>query len=144
MEIKTKYDIGQEVYIAEQTAENTRVACRECGGAGSLRTITGKEVECRVCLGFGTENSYVYSYVSRGPFAIRMVKIVIRQSITITQTTGGACGEVDKKTLYCFLDGVDFDESEVFSTLGDAEEAAKKLNDEAKERKTLRGCSAGK
>ena len=49
MEIETKFDLGQKVFLIKYDREAIRVPCDKCGGVVEYETPTGIKVKCDKC-----------------------------------------------------------------------------------------------
>ena len=50
MNIKTKFKVGDQVFIIKQKSESYHTDCQTCGGTGKVHIReTGEEIDCRSC-----------------------------------------------------------------------------------------------
>ena len=121
--IETKYNIGDTVWFARYNQSNERAMCPDCGGTGRIRCImhdeTAVSVECRECqVGYDPPTGFVtvYGYFPQvEPFVI----------------TGAEVGPKGVTRYRSHHYNVEADE--LFSTEAEAEIAALRIVEEAKQ-----------
>jgi hypothetical protein len=119
--IKLPFVKGDKVFIIDEVLCD-KLDCDVCEAKGKLKTSSGKEVDCRACLGVGfTENAFEFG--------------VISGKVSDVLTTGDVSLYKDKELQLLYYvaikgDEVARDEHEVFATEQAALKALKKDNDE--------------
>ena len=63
MNIKTKFKVGDQVFIIKQKSESYHTDCQTCGGTGKVHIReTGEEIDCPSCNGKGFEIQFDTTY----------------------------------------------------------------------------------
>ena len=104
MNIKTKFKVGDQVFIIKQRDDIYHTDCSTCGGTGKVHIIeTGGELDCPSCNGKGFDiQSYTKYYKAEA---------VVNKILTKTNENG------TKVILSLFINDqyIDMDESTVFA-----------------------------
>lgn len=130
MDIKTKFDLGQRVYVLSLTTGERSVKCKSCAGKGNI-THNDTLFTCQKCYGNGI---YVQSYSKEWILGYQEAKIgkihieLYRQTF-INQGKG-------KNSIIYMLDptgvgsGYTWNEDDLFATFEEACTEAEKRNEE--------------
>ncbi len=104
MNIKTKFKVGDQVFIIRQKADSYHTDCKTCGGTGKVHIReTGGELDCPSCNGKGFDIQFGTNYYKE--------EAVVNKILTKTNENG------TEVLLSLFINGqyVDLDESNVFT-----------------------------
>ena len=104
MNIKTKFKVGDQVFIIRQKADSYHTNCPTCNGTGKVHIReTGGEIDCPSCNGKGFDIQFDTKYYKE--------EAVINKILTKTTENG------TEVILSLFINGlhIDMDESTVFT-----------------------------
>ena len=104
MNIKTKFKVGDQVFILRQRADSYHTNCPTCGGTGKVHIReTGEELDCPVCNGKGFDIQFNTAYYKE--------EAVVNKILTKTNENG------TEILLSLFINGqyIDLDENSVFT-----------------------------
>ena len=114
MNIKTKFKVGDQVFIIRQKSDSYHTECQTCGGTGKVHiSETGGEIDCPSCNGKGVDIQFDTNYYKEDA--------VVNKIVTKTNDNG------TEVILSLFINGqyIDFDEKDVF-TAKDADKIIEK------------------
>ena len=114
MNIKTKFKVGDHVFIIRQKTDSHNIDCKTCGGTGKVHIReTEDELDCPVCNGKGFDIQFDTRYYKE--------EAVVNKILTRTNENG------TEVLLSLFINGqyIDLDENAVF-TAKDADKIIEK------------------
>ena len=114
MTIKTKFNVGDQVFIIRRKSGSYHTECQTCGGTGKVHIReTDEEINCPSCDGKGFNIQLDTKYYKEGA--------IVSKIITKTNENG------TEAFLTLFINGqyIDFDEKDVF-TAKDADKIIEK------------------
>lgn len=120
--IETKFNIGQEVYIIQKA--RAKEPCPACNGQGHIK-IEGNDFSCTSCYGTGRLYGKKKIYQLLGKDTITSIKI-----FNYLLNTGGHHNELKTVVKYGFKNGNDFTDQKLFATQEEAEARCRELNGE--------------
>ena len=74
MNIETKFEFGDEVWLIHLDTSQVQQTCETCEGSGRLELANGKNLQCQICFGLG-----------KGKWVTREAKWRIKGSYTLGQ-----------------------------------------------------------
>lgn len=120
--IETKFNIGQEVYIIQKA--RAKEPCPACNGQGHIK-IEGNDFSCTSCYGTGRLYGKKKIYQLLGKDTITSIKI-----FNYLLNTGGHNNELKTVVKYSFKNGFDYTDQKLFVTQEEAETRCNELNKE--------------
>ncbi len=120
--METKFDIGQEVYVIQKA--RAKEPCAACNGHGDI-IIDGNRFSCISCCGTGRlyGRKKVYQLVGKDTItSIKVFKYLLNAS--------GHHNELKTVVKYAFKNGNDFTDQKLFATQEEAEARCRELNGE--------------
>lgn len=120
--IETKFNIGQEVYIIQKA--RVKEPCAACNGQGHIK-IEGNDFSCTSCYGTGRLYGKKKIYQLLGKDTITSIKI-----FNYLLNTGGHNNELKTVVKYSFKNGFDYTDQKLFATQEEAETRCNELNKE--------------
>lgn len=105
MNIKTKFNVGDQVFIIRQKTDSYHTDCQTCGGTGKVHIReTGEELDCPSCNGKGFNIQLDTKYYKE--------EVVVNKILTKTNENG------TEILISLLINGqrVDLDESAVFTS----------------------------
>lgn len=120
--METKFDIGQEVYVIQKA--RVKEPCAACNGHGDI-IIDGNRFSCTSCYGTGRLYGRKKIYQLVGKDTITSIKV-----LNYLLNTGGHHNELKIVVKYGFKNGNDFTDQKLFATQEEAEARCRELNGE--------------
>lgn len=117
MQIKTKFDLNEDVYVIKRVKVDTSYKCNICEGKG-LIYFKGEKLECPKCKGVGiinNPNNYMYEW------QVKSTKIY-RVNPEVTKDC-----QIDRYSVLCSY-GYATDEDYIYKTEEDAIIECQKMN----------------
>lgn len=121
--VETKFNIGQEVYIIQKA--RSKEPCAACNGEGHI-IIDGNRFSCDKCFGTGRLHGKRKIHQLAGKDIITNIKVY-----NYLLNTGGHHNESKTVVKYGFADRSDYTEQKLFATQEEAETRCNELNKEA-------------
>lgn len=123
--VETKFNIGQEVYIIQKA--RSKEPCAACNGEGHI-IVGGNRFSCNKCFGTGRLHGKRKIYQLAGKDTITNIKVY-----NYLLNTGGHHNEPKTVVKYGFADRSDYTEQKLFATQEEAETRCNELNKEAQD-----------
>ena len=111
--METKFDLGQEVYIIQKA--RAKEPCAACNGQGHIK-IEGNDFSCTLCYGTGRLYGKKKIYQLVGKDTITSIKI-----FNYLLNVGGHHNELKTVVKYAFKNGTDFTDQKLFAAQEEAE-----------------------
>ena len=122
IDVNTKFDVGQEVYIIQKA--RSKEPCAACNGEGHI-IIDGNKFSCDKCFGTGRLHGKRKIYQLAGKDTITNIKVY-----NYLLNTGGHHNESKTVVKYGFADRNDYTDQKLFATQEEAQARCKELNKE--------------
>lgn len=120
--IETKFNIGQEVYIIQKA--RSKEPCAACNGEGHI-IVDGNRFSCTSCFGTGRLYGKRKIYQLLGKDTITSIKV-----LNYLLNADGHHNELKTVVKYAFKNGTDFTDQKLFATQEEAEARCRELNKE--------------
>ena len=120
--METKFNIGQEVYVIQKA--RAKEPCAACNGQGHIK-IEGNDFSCTSCFGTGRLHGKRKIYQLLGKDTITSIKI-----FNELLNADGHHNELKTVVKYAFKNGTDFTDQKLFATQEEAEARCRELNGE--------------
>lgn len=120
--VETKFNLGQEVYIIQKT--RSKEPCAACKGEGHI-IIDGNRFSCNTCFGTGRLHRKRKIYQLAGKDIITSIKVY-----NYLLNTCGHHNEPKTVVKYRFKNGDDYTDQKLFATQEEAEKRCNELNRE--------------
>lgn len=121
--VKTKYTIGQEVYVVSKKPQSQKVTCPICDGAQILIYRNPeedwhieKQMECPECHGYGTIQKHMDGYHVSGTYTIKSFSVRVTEDEVFVRYNLSSYGALE--------------EDKIFATYEEAVKACEKLQAE--------------
>lgn len=118
--IETKFNIGQEVYIIQKA--RSKEPCAACNGEGYI-IVDGNRFSCDKCFGTGRLHGKRKIYQLAGKDTITSIKI-----FNYLLNADGHHNELKTVVKYAFKNGNDFTDQKLFATQEEAQARCNELN----------------